>query len=521
MKQKRMSYPALAFAIGFTSLVYEIYSTRVLFLFIPQTDWAITIAISAFLAGLAFSSLFFVSFIKKQTSGISIIWMMQVAVALYAFFILRHYDVIPLTIDEAMSTARYPALLECIKLVIMWIFLFIPAFCIGGSFPILNGLFMRDMEHGAHDTGILYFWDTLGGIVGALLTGFLFLPYLGFLATILLAAFCNIVIAIVIAPTYRKRALTVLITIIVAGWGILSLHQRSITSTPHGARNVVDYPELDARFGTVLFQEQSPFGKVTVGNNALNTTNNKALFINYRPMCTTANHSSENEVGSFVTAHLRAEARVLNIGLGCGFTAHTLESQDVVSELSIVEINPIVAKAAQTQFGEENGHVLESVKTTLQIEDGAEFLRTTADRFDAIVIDIEEVSVIHSSPLYTQEYFALARTKLKPGGILSLWAGSGNLDYAKIFYNTLHSAFPYVHIRLLANNTFLNYYASDTDYDFEDGQKPEEAASVAAILHHPLATINTLDNRIIERFFNTASYFSLPRTYSEPFVRNP
>src|SRR5258708_19088870 len=83
LSSKRYLYLAFIFLTGFTSLIYEIYSTRILFFFFTETNWAITIGITSFLAGIAFSSLFFASFAKKQTMNVFfILWIMQIAIGI-------------------------------------------------------------------------------------------------------------------------------------------------------------------------------------------------------------------------------------------------------------------------------------------------------------------------------------------------------------------------------------------------------------------------------------------------------
>src|SRR5258708_32566187 len=104
LSSKRYLYLAFIFLTGFTSLIYEIYSTRILFFFFSETNWAITIGITSFLAGIAFSSLFFSSLVKKQSMNVFfILWVMQVTISIYGFFFLRQYTLIPYVLDFMLS----------------------------------------------------------------------------------------------------------------------------------------------------------------------------------------------------------------------------------------------------------------------------------------------------------------------------------------------------------------------------------------------------------------------------------
>ena len=82
------------------------------------------------------------------------------------------------------------------------------------------------------------------------------------------------------------------------------------------------------------------------------------------------------------------------------------------SDVTIVEINPVVYEAARSHFASWNGEVLDMDHVSVIIDDGAAILRKMEEHYDAIVIDIEEATVIQSSPLYTVDYFRIAKSKL-------------------------------------------------------------------------------------------------------------
>lgn len=534
MTQHRLFYLAIIFLIGFTSLVYEVYSVKVLFLFFTESTQAVTLALSAFLAGLAFSSLLFSALSRKDRSNSHrLIFWMQVAVALYGYFILQRYDLIPEVIDTLNDNIESPGIFSFLKATLIWIYLFIPAFFIGGAFPLINGLYLQHAEHGTRDTGMVYFWDTLGSIIGVFCAGFWWLPEFGFRMTAITTVAINLTVVIMLAGNWRIRSSLILLLLLMATWETMHAPNHD-KGEQHGTRVGAitdelrgdaeqslppvgpDYPALSERFGRALFQKMSPFGRVTVGTDVLGIPGNKGLFINYRDMCLSIDHGSESLLGTLAARGLRENARVLNIGLGCGFTANSVASQDNVAHVDIVEINPVVAEATASFFVIENNHVLSSPKVRMAIQDGAEYMRTTNSRYDAVIIDIEEVSVIYSSPLYTQEYFEIIRKKLAPGGRLALWAQTGSLEFEKVIYNTLKSVFPHVSVRVI-DETFYTFYASDQALDIR-AQDATESRIIERMLDTPLESINTLDNKALEKYFNIRSFFDLPYDYRERFI---
>jgi spermidine synthase len=316
----------------------------------------------------------------------------------------------------------------------------------------------------------------------------------------------------------RGRTQRLVLLVLILGLSAYEVYGRTSGAINDLASHFSGDDTLERRFGTVIFQEQSRYGRVTVGTD-LKRPGSKTLFINYRDMCRSAVHRSETSMASIVNLLLRPRASVLNIGLGCGFTASELASHPSVAKLGIVEINSVVAKASREYFRAENNDVQGNPKTALFLMDGARFLRTHDETFDAILVDIEEITVIYSSPLYTREYFEIIKKRLKPGGIFALWSYNAGNPVSKILLNTAHLVFPNVRIRILDHAIVL--FASDSPLDSIAAEDDLEAAAIAQIETTPVTEINTLDHRVLENHYNMRAVFGFPAHYQEPFVRDP
>ncbi len=77
--------------------------------------------------------------------------------------------------------------------------------------------------------------------------------------------------------------------------------------------------------------------------------------------------------------------------------------------MTIVEIEPLVPKAASKFFSEQNFDVIGSSKVQLHIDDGRHFLLTTKEKFDAITVDPLDPWVKGAANLYTREFFDVAQ----------------------------------------------------------------------------------------------------------------
>jgi tetratricopeptide (TPR) repeat protein len=110
----------------------------------------------------------------------------------------------------------------------------------------------------------------------------------------------------------------------------------------------------------------------------------------------------------------------LVIGLGAGFTVGSVLSYPV-ENLTCAEIEPAVYRAA-TWFSRINGRATEDPRVRMVFDDGRHFLAAHPGLYDAIISEPSNLYVAGMANLYTREFYELALSRLKPGGIFSQWA---------------------------------------------------------------------------------------------------
>jgi len=111
--------------------------------------------------------------------------------------------------------------------------------------------------------------------------------------------------------------------------------------------------------------------------------------------------------------------RVLVIGLGSSTMALWLRKSLPDTELHVAELVPSVVAAAPC-FGLDPTKE-PAGKLVLHVGDGREYLRSRPNGdFDVILVDAFDRNASLPGCLRTKEFFALARSKLAPGGALSL-----------------------------------------------------------------------------------------------------
>jgi spermidine synthase len=106
--------------------------------------------------------------------------------------------------------------------------------------------------------------------------------------------------------------------------------------------------------------------------------------------------------------------RVLVIGNAGGTTARALAAEYPGIDIDAVELDPVVTQLARQYMG------LDAIPNLQVITaDGREYLETSAQRYDLIVVDAYRTELI---PFYlaTQEFFSLVHAHLNPGGAIAL-----------------------------------------------------------------------------------------------------
>ena len=133
---------------------------------------------------------------------------------------------------------------------------------------------------------------------------------------------------------------------------------------------------------------------------------------------------------------------VLFVGLGAGSSEKRMWRDFPQLRVQAVELDPVVVEVAYEYFG-----LPRDPRLQVDVGDGRRYLADDERRWDVIVIDAFFADSIPAH-LVTQEFLALARSRLAPGGVvvtnaIGALAGPGSRLFRSI-YKTYRTAFPSV-----------------------------------------------------------------------------
>lgn len=186
----------LFFVSGAAALIYQICWQRLLFESVGVDIESVTIIVSTFMLGLGLGSLAGGELADRYPRhALELFALVELATAVFGVF--------SPSLIRAANAATVDASLVTIAAANFGLLL-VPTTLMGATLPILVSHVVRTYRNLGVSVGVLYFANTLGAALGAGLTGFVALYYLGLTATIYAAAALNVVVSATVWFALRR-----------------------------------------------------------------------------------------------------------------------------------------------------------------------------------------------------------------------------------------------------------------------------------------------------------------------------
>ena len=452
---------------GAVSMLYEVAWTRALALLLGSSTYAFTSMLVAFLLGLAAGSALYAWLWGARQPSPATFAALQAGIAVLVVPVIVTFERLPEILLAALRWSQAPEFVLWVQLGLS-IVVFLPVtLLLGATFPCAVAVATRRTSRLGEDVGRIYAANTVGAVAGAVLTGFVLVPTLGVHASIVAGVAVNLLLAALLAtasdlrPAWRWGSAGAALLGGVAVVMIGPWDQRVMSSGPavYGAfylrsAEASRTSVRDAlRSQRILFYRDGRAATVSVAQEG----GNRYLRINGK----TEGSTSLDMPTQLMAGHLpllvhRDPHDALVIGLGTGVTAGAV-ARHGISHLDVVEIEPAVVEAAGRFFGEVNGHVLLDPRTRTIVADGRNFLLTASERYDVIISEPSNPWISGLASLFSEEFFRLARARLRPGGVMVQWIQLYNLrpDDLKMIVKTFQRVFPATTLWSVSDDLFL------------------------------------------------------------------
>ncbi|QRY82457.1 fused MFS/spermidine synthase [Pseudomonas sp. PDNC002] len=291
---------------------------------------------------------------------------------------------------------------------------FLPTTLLGAAFPLALRLAV-DSRHVGRDVGVVVALNTLGGIVGVMLTGFVLVPMLGLVRTLAVLAALAAFIGVLAAWRGERVGKGMRLGILaIAG---LTITCGALTSPRHLAQLMPG-----ARNGEITFYQEGRGGTVAVVEQGRGQNRFSRLYI-----------QGVSNTGDAMPSlrYMRLQALLpllihngeprsaLVIGFGTGITAGAMLRVGALERPVVAELLPEVLAAAPRFKGTFDA--IHDPRLDIRLRDGRRELLRSDARYDMITLEPPPPSAAGVVNLYSREFYQLAASRLEDRGIVAQW----------------------------------------------------------------------------------------------------
>ena len=445
---------ACFFATGAAALLLETGWNRFFYVLNGTSVGSLAVVLAGFLSGIGIGSLLMRRRIDRLRQPLVVVAYLDAAIAVGGVLVFRSATFFERAFLASLGSAGSFYVFELEVYLTLFAIVLAATLAMGANFPLVARLCSPSEDRRGAGAGRAFFANTLGAVLGAVAGEFVLLPRWGFggllqatVAIYAAAAFVFLGLAGAFRGAGRRHLAAaggLLALAIVLSPPILPLALPLHAVYYHGLRNRTWETFEDVVLAMQpVHREQGFYGEVAV------VRLDDYLLLKHNGK-TDASTGPDDNYAQLLLGHLPLffhphPQEVLNIGLGGGATLRAVVHHREVGRVTQVELDPLVAAAARTDFREFNGAALEDPRVELAINDGRNFVDRAAGKWDVIISEPPNIWVAGVSGLFTQEFYRSAHAHLRPGGLLCQWLPLYELqrDDLRLALKTITSVFRY------------------------------------------------------------------------------
>ena len=423
------------FVNGLVGLGLELLWTRAVMLFSGNTIYAFTVILTTFLIGIVAGSSIVAAAMERVRNAPALLGGLQCGIGLIAGLTPLGLAAVGVPLFQSAQARAAPLglLAQALSGFVVSVLFMLPAtVLLGASFPLVARVAADYTDRVGRAVGRVYALNTVGAVLGSLLSAFVFLPWIGIQRSILLFALLSAVAGVYV--TARTRAI---------GWTAFgAIAVLTLAAALGGAPN-----HFRAMLEKALRVQLSFYAEgveTTVGVYPSRKAQRPVLLINNVAL---DDHGVVHKLLAHIPALLHPDPkRVLVVGFGVGITSQSFAAHGVAVN-DCVEISADVMRAAP-QFAGLNGNIAGRGDASfhLYVADGRRLLLARGQTYDILALDANSGKLRNAGvgKLYTREFFELCRSRLAPDGMITVYASPNTtLQEFKMIVRTFREVFPH------------------------------------------------------------------------------
>ena len=445
---------------GMAALLYEMVWVRLLINFFGSSTYAFSIMLMAFIGGITLGSLVISRNVLKKYNYVKLMTFLQGAIGFSTMFALLFYERLPYLlwkVSALFSKSRESfELFLAVEFIICFCLMLLPTLFMGMSLPVASEIVSASYKKIGVSVGRVFSVNTLGTVVGVILTGLVFIPLFGIKKTFEIGVALNLFGAFLLLSKYKsfsaKEKVFFYSICSIAFCSYLVFFQKwnekvllSGVFRSFGVHPPSSFDEFAKGFTDeeIIFYKEGMNATVAVTQSLQNKTN-KRLIINGKPDASTFFDMPTQVLLGEIPMMLHPDPKnIFVVGFGSGTTLGSVLNSPV-KKIICAEISKEVISAASL-FEHENKNCINDPRVKIINEDAVTLLKLSKEKYDVIISEPSNPWVAGMGNLFSKEYFEKCSASLADGGIMVQWFHiyEADDDVVKLVLNTFSSVFPY------------------------------------------------------------------------------
>jgi spermidine synthase len=481
---------------GFTAMLYEVAWSRLLVQVLGSSTYAYSMMLGTFLFGLALGAGLATRYLVRSAQPLWTLGLCQLVVGVTTYGGALLIDQLPFCYARLYYyfQPQVPGTMAMLFLLSFGLMI-LPTIALGAMFPVAIRALNPSGAKTARVVGWAYSLNTLGAIVGSVAAGFWLLPLLGSQITLLIGIALNAVmagLAFAAARTGRLARYRYWLAGLACVFALNSLVRTPEWGAHLLASGMFRYARIYQLLDHQRFEEaaRKNHGEIQFFKEGLTcnvivfrTPSALSLLVNGKPDASTPSSLAPVDFAQLPVSQgdlptqvllgqvpllLASQAdRVAVIGLGSGVTLGSV-LRHPVKEVECIELENAVVQASHL-FDDFNGRPLEDSRVRIVVNDARNHLLVTDKQYDVIISEPSNPWIPGASTLFTREFFELAKSRLRPGGIFCQWVQMYELhitDFQTIL-RSLGGTFPNLHLFRVGNDAIILATPDPLPLDFQ------------------------------------------------------
>ncbi len=432
-------------AAGGIALGYEVVWSQAIVQFLSTRTFAFTVVLATYLTGLAIGSGLAARRADRSRDPWGAFGLLVAAAGLAALlefvvlgeWLLHAQGSLSAWVQAQMGS---PLLAACASFALAALcVVFVPTLLLGAAFPFVLRVAVDSRRVGA-GVGSVVALNTLGGIAGTVLAGFVLVPHLGLVHTLSLLAIAAAVVGVVaVALGSGVRPM--------ARWAVPMLGVLAVIAAALVPADRLGTLLARARGGELRFYEEGRGATVAVVEQASSSHRFRRLYIqgvsNSGDAMTSQRYMRLQALLPLIV-HGGTPNSTLVIGLGTGITAGATLAWPGLEHRVVAELLPQVARAVPQFSG--NFGVATDKRMDIRLRDGRRELLRSTQQYDLITLEPPPPSAAGVVNLYSTDFYRLAAARLQRGGLVAQWLSlpTQNDEDTRMLVRSFLDVFPHV-----------------------------------------------------------------------------